>query len=135
MRHLKQGRKLNRTPSHRTALLRSLATSLFRHEGIVTTKPKAKEVQRFAERLITIGKRGLQDGRALACRRMVASRLQDEDMARKVCDELAPRFADRVGGYTRIIKMAKVRKGDAAEQVRIELTEIAAPAKAESDKK
>ncbi len=128
MRHLKQGRKLGRTPSHRAALLRSLAASLFRHEGIVTTKPKAKELQRFAERLITVGKRGLQEGRALACRRLVASRLQDEEMAKKVCEDIASRFADRNGGYTRIIKMAKVRKGDAAEQVRIELTEIRQPA-------
>ena len=135
MRHLKQGRKPNRTPSHRAALLRSLATSLYRHEAIVTTKAKAKELQRFAERLITIGKRGLEEGRALSCRRMVASRLQDEEMAKKVCEDLAPRFADRSGGYTRIIKMAKLRKGDAAEQVRIELTEIRKPAETESAKK
>lgn len=125
MRHLKRGRKLGRTPTHRMSLLRNMAASLFEHEAIVTTAPKAKEVQRFAERIITLAKRGQSRGNELNGRRLVASRLQNEDMARKVCQELAPRFADRDGGYTRIIKLVGVRKGDAGQRVRLELTEIA----------
>ena len=124
MRHLMKGRQLNRKPAHRRALMRSLATALFRHEAIVTTRPKAKEAQRFAERLITLAKRGLGGGSALSARRLVASRLQDQAVAKKVCEELAPRFADRRGGYTRVIKLTGVRKGDAAMRVRLELTEI-----------
>lgn len=136
MRHCKTGRKLSRTPAHRAALMRSLAASLFKHEAIVTTKPKAKEAQRFAERLITLAKRGGKSG-SLAARRTVASRLQDEAMARKVCEDIAPRFADRPGGYTRILKLAGVRKGDGGERVRLELTEIrkAEEAQASSEKK
>lgn len=124
MRHCKKGRKLNRTPSHRLALMRSLAAALFEHEAIVTTKAKAKETQRFAERLITIAKRGQAGGNVLTARRAVASRLQDEAMAKKVCDDIAGRFGDRVGGYTRILKLARPRKGDAGLRVRLELTEI-----------
>lgn len=124
MRHLKRGRKLNRKPAHRLALLRSLAAALFEHEAIVTTRPKAKEAQRFAERLITVAKRGQAKGAKLAARRMVASRLQNETMARKVCEDLAGRFADRVGGYTRLVKLSGIRKGDGGELVRLELSEI-----------
>ena len=125
MRHCKKGRKLNRTPSHRLALMRSLAAALFEHEAIVTTKAKAKEAQRFAERLITIAKRGGQaGGNVLTARRAVASRLQDEAMAKKVCDDIAGRFSDRVGGYTRVLKLARPRKGDGGLRVRLELTEI-----------
>jgi large subunit ribosomal protein L17 len=130
MRHLKQGRKLGRTPAHRTALMRNMAAALFRHEAITTTRPKAKEVQRFAERLITVAKRALARDDSLQARRTVSSRLQDEEMAAKVCDDLAGRFAAREGGYTRIVKLAVLRKGDAGQQVRLELTEIKA-AKAE----
>lgn len=135
MRHLKRGRKLGRTPAHRVALMRSLAAALFEHEAIVTTRPKAKEVQRFAERLISVAKRGRQKGNALAARRTVASRLQDQDMARKVCDDLAGRFADRDGGYTRIIKLAEVRKGDGGQKVRLELTEIVKEPEGKEEKK
>ena len=135
MRHLMRGRKLNRKPAHRLALMRSLAAALFEHEAIVTTRPKAKEVQRFAERLITVAKRGRQRSNPLAARRMVASRLQNQAMARKVCDDLAGRFADRDGGYTRIIKLAEVRKGDAGQKVRIELTEIKVEPESEEKKK
>jgi len=136
MRHLKRGRKLGRTPAHRIALMRNLAAALFDHEAIVTTRPKAKEVQRFAERLITVAKRGLrQGGNTLAARRMVASRLQDEAMARKVCNDIAGRFADREGGYTRIVKLAQVRKGDGGERVRLELTEIKEEPEAKEKKK
>ena len=125
MRHLKTGRKLNRKPAHRLALMRALAGALFEHEAIVTTKPKAKEAQRWAERLITVAKRGGGDkDRTLFIRRLVASRLQNEVVARKLCEEIAPRFADRPGGYTRILKLARIRKGDGGSQVRLELTEI-----------
>lgn len=124
MRHLKARRKLNRTPSHRLALMRSLAAALFQHEAIVTTKPKAKEVQGFAERLITLAKRGQTRGDRLSARRAVASRLQNEDLAKKVCDDIAQRFTERQGGYTRIIKLPGRRKGDGGETVRLELTEI-----------
>ncbi|HOI54041.1 MAG TPA: 50S ribosomal protein L17 [Phycisphaerae bacterium] len=126
MRHCKQGRKLNRTPAHRLALMRSLAAALFEHEAIITTRPKAKEVQRFAERLITVAKRGQNGGSKLASRRLVASRLQDEQVAKKLCEEIAPRFAGRAGGYTRILKLARPRKGDAGVRVRLELSEIKA---------
>ena len=124
MRHLKSGRKLNRKPAHRQALMCSLAAALFEHEAIVTTRPKAKEAQKFAERLITIAKRGRERANLLAARRTVASRLRDEAMAKKVCEEIAPRFGERNGGYTRILKLAGVRKGDGGSQVRLELTEI-----------
>ena len=135
MRHLKRGRKLNRTPAHRTALMRNLAAALVEHEAIVTTRPKAKEVQRFAERLITVAKRGRASGNTLSARRTVASRLQDEDMARKICEDLAGRFADREGGYTRIIKLAALRKGDGGERVRLELSEIKKAAGEDKGKK
>ena len=134
MRHLKTGRKLNRTPAHRRALMRSLAAALFEHEAIVTTKAKAKEAQKFSERLITLAKRGRQRDNPLSARRAVASRLQNDDLARKVCDDLADRFADREGGYTRIVKLAAPRKGDAAEQVRLELTEMRAGEEKEGSK-
>jgi large subunit ribosomal protein L17 len=104
--------------------MRSLAAALFEHEAIVTTRPKAKEVQRFAERLITLAKRGQNGGSKLASRRLVASRLQDEQVAKKLCEEIAPRFAGRAGGYTRILKLARPRKGDAGTRVRLELSEI-----------
>ena len=135
MRHVKRGRKLNRTPAHRRALMRNLAAALFEHEAIVTTRPKAKETQKLAERLITLAKRGKAGGKDLAARRRVASRLQSEPMARKVCEDIAPRFTDRQGGYTRIVKLAQVRKGDAGVRVRLELTEIRAKEKTKDKKK
>jgi len=118
MRHRKDGRKLGRTSSHRTALLRNLAADLFQHEAVTTTVPKAKETRRFAERLITLGKRG-----SLADRRRAAERLQDETATKRLFDEIAPRFAERKGGYTRIVKLAKFRQGDAAQLCRLELVE------------
>ncbi len=118
MRHLKHGRKLGRTSSHRLATLRSLACALIRHEAITTTVPKAKEARRFIERLITTARKG-----TLQARRAVASRLQDEAMAKRLVEEVAPRFADRPGGYTRIVKMARHRIGDAAQLCRLELVE------------
>ena len=118
MRHRKHGRKLNRSPSHRAATLRSLACALIEHEAITTTVPKAKEARRFVERLITTARQG-----TLAARRRVASRLHDEAAAKKLCEDVAPRFAERPGGYTRVVKLAKRRIGDAAQLARLELVE------------
>ena len=118
MRHLKKGRKLGRTKSHRLATLRSLAAALITHEAITTTVPKAKEGRRFVERLITTARVG-----TLAARRLVASRLASESAAKKLFEDVAPRFKDRPGGYTRVIKLAKFRVGDASQLARLELVE------------
>ncbi|HUU30482.1 MAG TPA: 50S ribosomal protein L17 [Phycisphaerae bacterium] len=118
MRHLKQGRKLGRSKSHRAATLKRLAAALVEHEAITTTVPKAKEARRFTERLITAAKRGTLDAR-----RRVASRLGNEAAAKKLFEDVAPRFAERPGGYTRLIKLAKRRIGDASPLCRLELVE------------
>ncbi|MBL7139500.1 MAG: 50S ribosomal protein L17 [Planctomycetes bacterium] len=118
MRHLKHGRKLGRTSSHRAATLRHLACALIEHEAITTTIPKAKEARRFVERLITTARKGTLDAR-----RRAASRLQDEEVAKKLCDDLAKRFADRPGGYTRVVKLAKRRVGDSTQLCRLELVD------------
>ncbi|HIA98630.1 MAG: 50S ribosomal protein L17 [Longimicrobiales bacterium] len=115
MRHRKKGRKLQRTASHRRAMLRNLATSLFRHERIETTTAKAKELRPYAERLITLARRG-----DLHARRLVARKIQDREVLGKLFDEISPRYAERPGGYTRILKLGN-RKGDAAEISLIEL--------------
>jgi len=115
MRHLKKGRKLNRTSSHRSALMRNLATSLFRHERIRTTDPKAKEVRGWADWIIGLGKEG-----TLHARRQALGFVQDEIVVRKVFDTLAPRYKDRPGGYTRIAKIGR-RHGDNALVSLIEL--------------
>ena len=115
MRHRKKGRKLQRTASHRRAMLRNLATSLFRHERIETTTAKAKELRPYAERLITLARRG-----DLHARRLVARKIQDREVLVKLFDEISPRYAERPGGYTRILKLGN-RKGDAAEISLIEL--------------
>lgn len=115
MRHRKAGRKLGRSTSHRRALFRSLATALFDKERIITTLPKAKDLRPIAERLITLGKRG-----DLHARRQILAFVMNTDVANKVVDEIAPRFADRNGGYTRILKLG-VRDGDKAEMGLIEL--------------
>jgi len=130
MRHLKQGRKLGRTSSHRTAMLRNMAASLIEHEALTTTVPKAREARRFVERLITLGKRG-----TLAHRRRAASRLQDERLTKKLFEEVAPRFADRPGGYTRIVKLAKFRQGDGTQLCRLELVEKKEEKKEKAKKK
>ena len=118
MRHQKHGRKLNRTTSHRAATLRSLACALIEHEAITTTVPKAKEARRFVERLITTARKG-----TLAARRRVASRLGDETVAKKLVEDVAPRFAERPVVYTRVVKLAKRRVGDASQLARLELVE------------
>jgi large subunit ribosomal protein L17 len=115
MRHLKSGRKLNRTSSHRWALMRNLITALLREEKIRTTDPKAKELRRWAERVITLGKQG-----SLHARRQALGIVQDKSVVRKLFDTIAPRFKDRAGGYTRIIKIGW-RHGDAAPVSLIEL--------------
>jgi large subunit ribosomal protein L17 len=115
MRHLKSGRKLNRTSSHRWALIRNLITSLLRDEKIQTTDPKAKELRRWADRVITLGKQG-----SLHARRQALGIVQDKAVVRKLFDSIAPRFKDRPGGYTRIIKVG-TRRGDAAPISLIEL--------------
>jgi large subunit ribosomal protein L17 len=117
MRHRHQGRKLNRTPTHRAALVSSLASALIKHEQIATTLPKAKELRRVADRLITLAKRG-----DLHARRLAFARIRDEAMVAKLFDTLGPRYADRPGGYTRVLK-AGFRYGDAAPMAVIELVD------------
>lgn len=115
MRHRKKGRKLSRTPAHRRATLRNMATSLFLHERIETTTAKAKELRPYAERLITLARRG-----DVHARRLAARKIQDRDALGKLFDDIAPRYAERPGGYTRILKLGN-RKGDAADMSLIEL--------------
>jgi large subunit ribosomal protein L17 len=126
MRHNLAHRKLGRVTEHRIALLRNQAMALIRHERIETTIPKAKELRPFVERLITIAKRGVAsgeaNGKALHARRLVLAELPDKDVVSKLFDEVAPRFAERPGGYTRIIKLGQ-RQGDAAEMVYLELVD------------
>ncbi|HJQ98215.1 MAG TPA: 50S ribosomal protein L17 [Candidatus Polarisedimenticolaceae bacterium] len=117
MKHRVQGRKLGRTSSHRLAVLRNLSTSLFRHERITTTLMKAKELRPFAERLITLSKR-----ETLHARRLVLRDIHDKDVVSKMFDALSSRYAQRPGGYTRIIKLGP-RRGDNAEIARIELVD------------
>jgi large subunit ribosomal protein L17 len=117
MRHRNQGRKLNRTATHRSALFASLATALIKHEQIVTTLPKAKDLRRVTERLITLSKKG-----DLHARRLAFARIRDEAMVAKLFDTLGVRYADRPGGYTRVMK-AGFRYGDAAPMAVIELVD------------
>jgi len=115
VRHRKKGRKLSRHPSHKKATMRNMATSLFRHERIETTTAKAKELRPYAERLITLARRG-----DIHSRRLAASKIRDREVLGKLFDDIAPRYADRPGGYTRVLKLGS-RKGDAAEMSLIEL--------------
>src|ERR1700709_2305024 len=122
MRHRNSGRQLSRNSSHRHALLRNMAPSLLRHETIRTTVPKAKELRRVVEPLITMAKVDSQ-----AKRRLAYSRLRDEAVVEKLFSELGPRFKARAGGYTRILKM-EPRPGDNADMALMQLTELAAAA-------
>ena len=115
MRHRLGLRKLNRTSSHRLAMLRNMTNSLLRHEVIKTTLPKAKELRRVVEPIITLGKKP-----SLANRRLAFDRLRDRDMVVKVFDELGPRYANRNGGYLRILKFG-FRQGDNAPMAYVEL--------------
>lgn len=117
MRHKVSGRKLGRSSAHRKALFRNLVTDLLNHEKITTTEAKAKEIRGLAERMITLGKEG-----GLSSRRQALSFILDERIADKVFTELAPRYAERPGGYTRIIKLGS-RLGDGAPMVQLELVE------------
>jgi large subunit ribosomal protein L17 len=117
VRHRKSGRRLGMPFDRRKALLRGLAGALLQHGAIKTTEPRAKELRRFVERLVTISKRG-----DVPARRLALQRLPDKLLVEKLFDVYGPRYQNRPGGYTRIIKMG-VRKGDAAPLVRIEFVE------------
>jgi len=130
VRHLKRGRKLGRSSAHRKALLQNLAGALFTHGRIITTLAKAKETRPFAEKLITLAckgaaarERGEQD-RFLHCYRQAISALQDREVTKKLFDEIAPGYADRPGGYTRILRDSKRRLGDGAPRAIFELVEF-----------
>jgi ribosomal protein L17 len=114
MRHKVAHRKLGRTASHRTAMLRNMAASLIKHEQIITTLPKAKELRPYVEKLVTLAKHG-----GLSNRRLAMSRLMDDAQLQKLFDTLAPRYADRQGGYTRVLK-AGFRASDQAAMAVIE---------------
>jgi len=134
MRHRVAHRKLGRVTEHRLALLRNQTTALLRHEHLTTTVPKAKELRPFVERIITIAKRGVSaqdpaatgngdhasNGKLLTARRLVMQDLQDREVVTKLFDTLAPRFASRPGGYTRLLRLGH-RKGDDAELAQVEL--------------
>jgi large subunit ribosomal protein L17 len=128
MRHQKSGRKLHRTSAHRQSILRNMAVSLFRHEQVRTTLPKAKELRRVAEPLITLGKNG-----SVANRRLAFSRLRDREIVGKLFDELGVRFQKRPGGYLRILKSGS-RRGDNAPMAIVQLVERAPVSGAAADK-
>jgi len=117
MRHLKAGRKLNRTASHRKALFRNLAKALFDHESIRTTTPKALELRRFADRLITMAKRN-----DMHSMRLVFADLRDKEIVKKLFSDISVRYQGTEGGYTRVLKIGR-RRGDAAPMAIIELTQ------------
>src|SRR5690349_17370094 len=125
MKHRVVGRRLDRTTEHRTAMFRNLVTSLFRHERIKTTTPKAKEIKRFADKFITLAKKGTPHARRQANRDV-----RDVEVLNKLFDTLGPRFKSRAGGYTRIVRVGR-RAGDAAEMAMIELVDRAPAGAAE----
>lgn len=128
MRHGKSGRKLNRTASHRKAMFANMAASLIRHEQIVTTLPKAKELKPIIDKLVTLGKRG-----DLHARRQAISQIQDKDAVSKLFETLGPRYKDRAGGYSRVLK-AGFRYGDSAPIAVIELVDRDVSAKGAEDR-
>ena len=117
MRHLKKGRSLHRSSSHRKAMLRNLAVSILLHERVRTTEAKAKEVRRLVERIITWGKRG-----DLHARRLTVRQVRSRTVVKRIFDDLAPRYSNRPGGYTRILKSG-FRHGDNAPMVIMELVD------------
>ncbi len=117
MRHNRQGRQLSRTHSHRRAMMRNLVTSLFEHERVTTTLAKAKESRRVAERLITVARAG-----DLPARRRISSFVRSEKIAKKLMEDIAPRFSERPGGYTRIYRLGP-RRGDNGDMAILELVE------------
>ncbi|MGB0683031.1 MAG: 50S ribosomal protein L17 [Magnetovibrionaceae bacterium] len=128
MRHRMSGRKLNRTHTHRKAMFSNMAASLLLHEQIKTTLPKAKELRRVADRMITLGKNG-----SLHDRRRAYAYLRDDEIVSKLFETLGPRYKERAGGYTRVLK-AGFRHGDAAPMAIIELVDRDADAKGAADK-
>src|SRR4029079_1693311 len=128
MRHKKLGRRFSRDSSHRQAMFSNMAAALIKHEQIITTLPKAKDLKRVVDKYITLAKRG-----DLNSRRLAASRLRDEDMAKKLFDVLAPRYKSRNGGYTRVIK-AGFRYGDSAPRAVIELVDRDVSVKGKEDR-
>src|SRR3989304_160705 len=126
MRHRVAGRKLNRPSGQRRALRRTLITQLIRHERIRTTRAKAAAIRAASEKLITLAKRGTLKGEAGAvqARRLAAGRMNDPEMVKKLFDDIAPRYAERPGGYTRMLKLGP-RRSDAADMVLLELVEEA----------
>lgn len=128
MRHRKQGRKLNRTASHRKAMFANMAAALIEHEQIVTTLPKAKELRAVVDKLITLGKKG-----TLHARRQAIARTRDIEQSKKLFDVLGPRYKDRNGGYTRVLK-AGYRYGDNAPMAVIELVDRDVDAKGAKDR-
>jgi large subunit ribosomal protein L17 len=124
MRHRNAGRTLGRSSTHRLALFRNLTRALFEHDRITTTLAKAKELRPFVEKLITVAKRGIESGdniKALHARRQALMRLHDKDTIAKLFNDIAPRYKDRAGGYTRIVKLHTRRLGDAGFTAIIEL--------------
>ena len=117
MRHRQAGRKLNRTSSHRKSLFKNMSQALIKHEQIITTLPKAKELKSVVEKLITLGKNG-----SMHCRRLAFNQLRDKEIVTKLFDTIATRYADRKGGYTRVLK-AGFRYGDSAPMAVIELVD------------
>lgn len=117
MRHRKHGRKLNRTPSHRQAMFANMSAALVKHEQITTTLPKAKELRPIVEKLVTLAKRG-----DLHARRLIIAKTRDQTTAAKLIDVLAPRYGERAGGYTRVLK-AGFRHGDNAPMAVIEFVD------------
>ena len=128
MRHRKLGRRFSRDSGHRQAMFSNMAAALIRHEQIVTTLPKAKDLRRVVEKYITLAKRG-----DLNSRRLAASRLRDDAMVKKLFDVLGPRYKDRAGGYTRVLK-AGFRYGDSAPRAVIELVDRDASVKGKEDR-
>ena len=128
MRHRKLGRRFSRDSSHRQAMFSNRAASLIRHEQFVTTLAKAKDLKRVIDKYITLAKRG-----DLNSRRLAASRLRDEDMVKKLFDTLAPRYKDRAGGYSRVLK-AGFRYGDSAPRAVIELIDRDTSIKGKEDR-
>ena len=128
MRHRKLGRRLGRDSGHRQAMFANMAAALVRHEQIVTTLPKAKDLRRVMEKYITLAKRG-----DLGSRRIAAARMRDEEMVKKLFDTLGPRYRDRAGGYTRVLR-AGFRFGDNAPRAVIELIERDPAVKGKADR-
>ncbi len=127
MRHRKSGRRLGRTGSHKKAMFRNMVTSVFEHERIVTTTPKAKEVRKVVDKMITLAKRG-----DLHAKRQAMSFIQSRDVVAKLFDEISEQFTDRNGGYTRIIQTGQ-RRGDAAPMAILELVKYSEDTGEESE--